>query len=154
MNIREKLFGKKAKRPEAQQKKVDLWRPAGGIGTEAAEPKEETPATKAKTPLDALIILTNRQISPSEEDSILSELKARGRSYRDWIRPETPICVFAHPGVKDGIKRPYFYGAMALRLFQEPLGDRFNIKKVGFNEFKGSSGLVGVVLAHWSERNE
>lgn len=103
-------------------------------------------------PLEAMLIIFNRDFSPRETfiNSILAKMTARGRPYRDWMTKETPMRVFVNPNAQD----PTTFTAAAMAQFRMLIGDRLDLQRLEHATFDGSHGISGVIVTHWkNQRN-
>jgi hypothetical protein len=108
-----------------------------------------SPATHAdpEPSLDAIVIVFNRDFPTSGQfvDEILSRLTTRGRTYRSWMRDDTPVRIKFNPKAQDEMT----VAAMALIEFRKLIGGDADPKRVQFGTFEGNQGIVGSVLSHW-----
>jgi len=138
-------FGKKPNQYEAdllQQAVVQItFKTKAKISAKIGEKPEEE-----ESPLDALIIIFNRDISPKDTfvDSILTRMQARGRPYSSWMRKNTPMRIIVNPQARN----PATFMATAMVQFHM-LGIPFNPNRVEYAEFEGGYGVSGVILSHW-----
>jgi hypothetical protein len=98
--------------------------------------------------LDAIVVVFNREFAGQEQfvNEILGQLKTKGRTYREWMRHDTPVLVKAHPKAQDQMTA----ATMALVEFRRAGLEHADLRRVQFGTFEGSQGIVGAVLSHWS----
>ncbi len=97
--------------------------------------------------LDAILIVFNRDFAPKDTfvNSILTRMNARGRPYKDWMKPHTPLKVIVHPDAQN----PTSFLAQAMVQFRL-MGVAFSFDNVEQATFDGSDGTRGTVVSHWS----
>ena len=102
--------------------------------------------------LDALIVIFNKDFVQQENfmNEILSSMTVRNKPYRSWVSDKTKIKSF----VKEDSQNPHVYTAMAFINFQTMLGDKFESSNIEVATFQGTEGIKGVILSHWSGKDE
>ena len=104
-------------------------------------------AVTSGSPPQGIVILLNRAFSGSGflKDKILSSTSARGRLYKDWMTPLTPVRV----EFVEEAETPAVYMATGLVQFRKMVGDAASLDRIEVASFKATEGVCGVVLSHW-----
>jgi len=107
------------------------------------------PTEEKEVQLDGILIFFNNDFNPKDAfiNAILTKMKARGRTYREWMTDKTPLGVFIDPDTKD----PTMILARAAAQFRS-MGISFSADNVEPAPFEGTQGRTGTVVAHWSPR--
>jgi len=102
--------------------------------------------------LDALIVIFNKNFVQQESfmNEILSSMTVRNKPYRSWVSDGTKIKSF----VKEDSQNPQVYTPMAFINFQTMLGDKFESSNIEVATFQGTQGIKGVILSHWSDKDQ
>jgi hypothetical protein len=97
--------------------------------------------------LNGLLFVFNQEFDSFQIiNSILNRMEAHGLPYRLWIHSETPRKVLTAPRAQD----PGVYMALAAVQFRIMLGASFALDRVEVANLKGTDGVGGVVLSHWT----
>jgi hypothetical protein len=102
---------------------------------------------KDETTLDAIVIVFNRDFPTSGQftEEILNQLTTRGKTYKSWMRSNTPVRIRIHQNAQDQMT----VASIALVEFRKLIGDKANPRNIQFGTFEGSKGIFGSVLSHW-----
>ena len=119
---------------------------------EAAKKKKLEPITLSQVSsrrLDGILIIFTKDFEPKYVfiDSILTKMRARGQTYKEWMTADTPVRVLIDPSAQN----PMTYIARATVQFQR-MGVDFSLENVEHATFEGNQGISGVVVTHWSKR--
>ena len=100
--------------------------------------------------LDAILVVFNREFGSKDTfvNEILTGMRARGRTYKEWMTPTTPLKVLVHPKAKD----PATFTAQAMVQFRT-MGITFSAKNLEYATFDGNNNVFGSVVTHWSDGN-
>lgn len=98
--------------------------------------------------LDGILIVFTRDFEPKDVfvTSILTKMKARGRTYKEWMSDKTPVKILVHPRAQD----PMTVIAQAMVQFRM-MGIPFSAPNVEQATFEGSQGISGTIITHWSK---
>jgi hypothetical protein len=97
--------------------------------------------------LDGILIIFTREFQPKDTfvTSILTTMKARGRTYKEWMTEKTPVKILVNPDAQNA----YTFLAAAMIQFRM-MGITFSADRVEHATFQGSHGISGTVVTHWS----
>jgi hypothetical protein len=97
--------------------------------------------------IEGVLIIFTRDFEPKGTfvDSILTKMKARDLTYRDWMSADTPVTILVHPSAQDAT----VIAAQATVQFRM-MGIVFSAEKVESATFEGDDGISGSVVTHWS----
>ena len=106
------------------------------------ENKEPVPS------LEAIVVVFNRKFPTIHQfvDEILDQLTTRGKTYRYWMRDDTPVKIKIHPKSQE----QYSVSALAVVEFHKLLGDHVDLCNVQFGTFEGSQDVVGSIMSYWA----
>ena len=101
--------------------------------------------------LDGILVIFNREFEPKGTfvNSILTRMEARGRPYKEWMTPSTPVRILIHPDAQN----PATIAAQAAVQFRK-LGIPFSLDRLEHATFEGSYGISGAIATHWSSTAE
>jgi hypothetical protein len=102
---------------------------------------------KDEPTLDAIVIVFNHDFPTSGQfaEEILNQLTTGGRTYKSWMRNNTPVRIKVHQNAQDQMTA----ASIALVEFKKLIGDQANPGNIQFGTFEGSKGIFGSVLSHW-----
>lgn len=123
--------------------------------TVSSKTEESTPQStntnsdikKTEYSLDAIVIVFNRDFPTSGQfaEEILNNLTTRGRTYKSWMRDNTPVRIKVHQKAQDQMT----VASIAFVEFRKLIGDKADPGNIQFGTFEGSQGIFGSVLSHW-----
>jgi hypothetical protein len=120
----------------------------GHVTTFGVKPAKEKPLRRKRPQrLDGILIIFTKDFEPKGTfvNSILTKMTAHNKSYKEWMKENTPVKIFVHPQAQN----PNTFLALAMVQFKT-MGIEFSAENLEQATFEGSEGISGTVVTHWS----
>lgn len=130
---------------------IELLTNKGAQLGEEYEPKEPTPrkplTKKVEYFLDAIVIVFNCDFPTKYgfAEEILNNLTTRGKTYKSWMKNNTPVLIKVHQKAQDQMT----VATIALVEFRKLIGNKADPGNIQFGTFEGSRDIFGSVLSYW-----